>query len=135
MFAFLAKKAICRYRLWFLVENVLSFYPSFFLLQALLATIVGLFLSISHNILVLVQASDCKNCLKIACLKVTKQRDFFFFCFGVDLACWMYFTGLFPETFLLWYDQLEPFHCIYPPQLWITILPSCCMAAGTKQRS
>lgn len=77
--------------------NVLSFYPSFFLLQALLATIVGLFISISHNILVLVQAFDCKNCL----FEGDKAEGIFFFCFGVDLACWMYFTGLFPETFLL----------------------------------
>lgn len=86
------------------MENVLSFYSSFFLLQGLLATIVGLF--ISHNILVLMQAFDCKKCLKIARLQVTKQRDFLLllFCFGVNLACWMYFTGLFSEIFLPLYD-------------------------------
>lgn len=58
------------------MKNVLSFYTKF--CRVLLATIVETFISISYKLLVLVQIFDCQNCSKFACLKVAKQRDFFF---------------------------------------------------------
>lgn len=66
-----------------------SFYPKF--CRVLLATVVETFISISYNLLVLVQIFDCKNCLKFACLKVAKKREFFvvlFVCLLVLLWIW-----------------------------------------------
>lgn len=77
-----------------------SFYPSFFLFLVLLATIVGLPISIPANILFLVQEFHCKSCLKIPYLKVTKQRMFLLWCgFGMlDIFYWIIFWSLSPFT-------------------------------------
>lgn len=109
---FLIKKAFCRYGIWFLVKNVLSFYTKF--CRVLLATIVETFISISYNLLVLVQIFDCQNCLKFACLKVAKQRDFLLFLFRLfvclfcrgfgtlDVLHWINFWNLSPLIWPLW---------------------------------
>lgn len=96
MFTFLEKAAICRNRLWFLVGNIISLYLALFHIQASLGTIVCTHIYFTHLVF------TAKFDYKYACLKVTKQRGFFFFSFDVDLACGMYFTVLLSEIFLFY---------------------------------
>lgn len=125
MFTFLEKAAICRNRLWFLVGNIISLYLALFHIQASLGTIVCTHIYFTH--LIFTATFDDKY----ACLKVTKQRGFFFFLWcGFGMWDVFYCVTFWNLSFLC--DQLGPSLYFYSPQVWITIFPSCCIAAGTK---
>lgn len=107
MFTFLEKAAICRNRLWFLVGNIISLYLALFHIQASLGTIVCTHIYFTHLVF------TAKFDYKYACLKVTKQRGFFFFplmwiwhvgcillCYFLKSFFFMWPTGAFP-LFLL----------------------------------